>query len=170
MAFSVEGATMKLELLVGPIASGKSTYCRKAASEGAIILNDDSIVTAVHGGDYRLYNESLKPLYKSIENTLVCTALAMGQRLVIDRPNHSIRMRRRYIGLAHSFDATVELVMFKRELPEVHGERRFNSDSRGHTLDYWVDVARYHDSIYQPPDKTIEQFDDLIEWNFPKGS
>ena len=161
---------MKLELLCGPIASGKSTYCRTAAKEGAIILNDDSIVNAVHAGDYCLYNESLKPLYKSVENTLVCTALAMGLRLVIDRPNHSIRMRRRYIGLAHSFDATVELVMFKREIPEVHGERRFNSDSRGHTLDYWTNVARYHDSIYQPPDKTIEQFDSLIEWNFPKGN
>lgn len=158
---------MALELLVGPIASGKSTYCRKAASEGAIILNDDSIVTAVHGGDYRLYSESLKPLYKSVENTVVCMALSMGHRLVIDRPNHSVKMRRRYIGLSHSFDIPVTLVMFQRETPEVHGQRRFNSDSRGHTLDYWIDVAKKHDRIYEPPDQLMEQFDDLIEWKFP---
>lgn len=160
---------MKLELLVGPIASGKSTYCRKAANEGAIILNDDSIVTAVHGGDYRLYNESLKPLYKSVENTLVSVALAMGLRLVIDRPNHSARMRRRYIGLAHSFDCNVEIVLFKREAPEIHGQRRFDSDSRGHSLDYWIDVARHHDSIYEQPDQSIEQFDTMVEWQFKKG-
>lgn len=160
---------MKLELLCGPIASGKSTYSRKAASEGAIILNDDSIVNAVHGGDYCLYKKSLKPLYKSIENTLVCTALSMGLRVVIDRPNYSIKMRRRYIGLAHSLDAKVEIVMFKRESPEVHGNRRFNSDSRGHTLDYWIDAARHHESLYQPPDQTIEQFDSLIEWDFSQA-
>ncbi len=122
---------MKLELLVGPIASGKSTYCRKAAAEGAIILNDDSIVTAIHGGDYTLYKEALKPLYKSIETAIVSTALAMGLRVVVDRPNHSRKMRRRFIGLAHSLDAKVQLVMFKREIPEVHGERRFKSDTSG---------------------------------------
>jgi predicted kinase len=155
---------MKVELLVGPIASGKSTYCRKAASEGAIILNDDSIVTAVHGGDYRLYSKSLKPLYKSIENTIVSVALAMGLRLVIDRPNHSAKMRRRYIGLAHSFDCNVEIVLFKRESPEVHAQRRFDSDSRGKTLDHWIDAARYHESIYEPPNQSVEQFDTLVEW------
>lgn len=157
---------MKLELLVGPIASGKSTYCRKAAQEGAIILNDDSIVTGIHAGDYRLYKEALKPLYKTVETSVVTTALAMGLRVVVDRPNHSRKMRRRFIGLAHSLDATVQLVMFKRETPEIHGERRFKSDCRGHSLDYWVDVARVHDRIYEPPDQLIEQFDEVVEWTF----
>jgi predicted kinase len=165
----VKGITMKVELLVGPIASGKSTYCRIAANEGAIILNDDSIVNAVHGGDYRLYKESLKPLYKSIENTILSTAIAMQQRVVIDRPNHSVRMRRRYIALAQSFDSEVCLVLFKRESPEIHGQRRFDSDSRGHSLDYWIDVARYHDGLYEPPDKDLEGFDELIEWTYQKG-
>lgn len=157
---------MKLELLVGPIASGKSTYCRKAADEGAIILNDDSIVTALHGGDYRLYKEGLKPLYKTIETTIVSTALAMGLRVIVDRPNHSRKMRRRFIGLAHSLDAMVQLVMFKRETPEVHGQRRFNSESRGHSLDYWVNVAKAHERIYEPPDQLVEQYDEVIEWTF----
>ena len=157
---------MKMELLCGPIASGKSTYCKKAANEGAIILNDDSIVTAVHGGNYVLYKESLKPLYKSVENSIVSMSLAMGLRLVIDRPNHSVKMRRRFIGLAHSFDVPVKIVMFKREAPEVHGQRRFDSDARGYSLDYWIAACRAHDKIYQPPDQTIEQFDEIVEWDF----
>lgn len=157
---------MRLELLVGPIASGKSTYCKQAASEGAIILNDDSIVTAVHAGDYTLYDKALKPLYKGLENHLVCMALAMGRRLVVDRPNHSVKMRRRYIGLAHSFDIPVRLVLFKRDTPEVHGQRRFNSDSRGHSLEYWVDVAKAHDKIYEAPDQAREQFDEIEEYKW----
>ena len=52
-----------LELLVGPIASGKSTYSNKAAKEGAIIVNDDAIVTALHGGDHTLYDKALKPRF-----------------------------------------------------------------------------------------------------------
>ncbi len=157
---------MKIELLCGPIASGKSTYCREAGNEGAIILNDDSIVTAIHGGDYRLYQKSLKPLYKIIENTIVGTALAMGLRVVVDRPNHSMGMRRRFIALGHSFDVPVHLVVFKRDTPEVHGLRRFNSDARGHTIDYWINVAQYHESIYEPPNKDIEKFDEITEWEW----
>lgn len=155
---------MKLELLCGPIASGKSTYCRQAANEGAIILNDDSIVTAIHGGDYRLYNKSLKPLYKSVENSLISTALAMGLRVVVDRPNHSIKMRQRYIAIGKSFDVPVEVILFKRELPEIHGERRFKSDARGHDLNYWIDVARAHERLFETPDKNLEMFDSISEW------
>lgn len=161
---------MRLELLVGPIASGKSTYCRAAAREGAIILNDDSIVTAIHGGDYTLYDPLLKPLYKATENCVVGTALAMGRRVVVDRPNHSMKMRRRYIGLGHSFDVPVRLVMFKRESPEVHGERRFHSDRRGHDLNYWIDVAKRHESIYEVPRQEVEQYDEIVEWVFPGDS
>ena len=155
-----------MEILVGPVASGKSTYCRNAANEGAIILNDDSIVVAVHGGDYTLYKKEFKPLYKSIENNIVGTALAMNLRVIIDRPNHSRKMRRRYIGMAHSFDAEVEVVVFKRESPEVHGRRRFESDSRGHSLEYWIEAARYHESLFDTPDKSIEQFDKIFEWDY----
>ena len=45
-------------VLVGPIASGKSTYAQKMAVErGALIVNDDSIVTAIQG-ENTLYNKS----------------------------------------------------------------------------------------------------------------
>jgi predicted kinase len=157
----------KLELLVGPIASGKSTYCRQAAKEGAIIVNDDSIVHAIHAHDYQLYEETLKPLYKSIENNIITMALTMGRRVVIDRPNHSIAMRRRYIGLAHSFDTPVRLVMFERYSPEVHGERRFKSDSRGNSLECWIAIAKTHDSLYETPNQEVEHFDEQVFWEFP---
>lgn len=155
---------MTLELLVGPIASGKSTYCREAAKNGSIIVNDDSIVTSAHGGDYHLYNKALKPFYKSIENHMVSTALAIGLNVVIDRPNHSISMRRRFIAIAKSFDIPVTLIMFKRESPEVHASRRFNSDSRGHSLEYWIDAARYHESLYESPNQEIELFDKIVNY------
>lgn len=158
---------MRLELLVGPIASGKSTYCRTAAQEGAIIVNDDSIVTSVHGGDYRLYQKSLKPLYKSVENCIVSTALAMGKRVIVDRPNHSISMRRRYIGIGKSFDVPVRVVMFERRDPTVHGFRRAHGDARGYDAEYWTEVAQYHEDHYQQPNPDIEHFDEWVGWCWP---
>lgn len=151
-----------MEILVGPIASGKSTYCKKLAKEGAIILNDDSIVTAVHGGDYTLYNKDLKPLYKTIENTIICTCLAMKKKIIIDRPNYSLVTRRRYISLAKSFDEKVTLVLFKKELPEIHAKRRYESDARGHDFSHWLEVAKYHDSLYEEPNKELEFFDEIV--------
>ena len=31
-----------IDLLTGPIASGKSTYCIEKAKEGCVIINDDT--------------------------------------------------------------------------------------------------------------------------------
>ena len=150
-----------LEILIGPIASGKSSYCSQEARKGAIILNDDAIVTALHGGDYSLYDKKLKPLYKSIENSIVCTSLAMEKRIIIDRPNYSIAMRKRYIAIAKSFDVKVKFVVFKRESPEIHAKRRFESDSRGLSLDHWIRAANYHDKLFDLPNKEIELFDEI---------
>ena len=79
----------KVEILVGFIASGKSTYSKHRASQGAIVINDDAIVNAVHSNIYELYDKNLKPLYKAVENTILEMALALNRDVVIDRPNYS---------------------------------------------------------------------------------
>jgi len=53
----------KIQILVGMIASGKSTYSKHAARLGFIVVNDDAIVNAVHGEDYTLYDKKLKLLW-----------------------------------------------------------------------------------------------------------
>jgi len=153
----------KLEILVGPIASGKSTYCEQKAKDGAIIVNDDAIVTALHGGNYTLYSEDLKPLYKLAENVVVHGALTMGKLVIIDRPNHRASMRRRYIGLAKSLDLPVTIVMFKRESPLVHAKRRFFSNHRNLSLQHWEKTCKIHETLYEPPDADREGFDEIVE-------
>jgi predicted kinase len=144
---------LRVEILVGMIASGKSTYCQKRASEGAIIINDDAIVTAVHGGDYTLYDENLKHLYKSITNNILHMSLALGKHVVIDRPGITRSQRRRPIALANSLEASAVIIKFPMESPEIHAKRRYDHDDRGHTYTKWLDVARYHASIYEEPNE-----------------
>jgi hypothetical protein len=35
--------------------------------------------------------------------------------------------------------------------PEEHAKRRYESDSRGYSLEYWTKVAKAHLAEYEPP-------------------
>ncbi len=142
----------KLQVLCGMIASGKSTYARNAARNGAICINDDAIVKLLHSDDYTLYNENLKILYKTIENQIVGTALAMGRLVLVDRGlSVSIQGRQRWLALARSFDVSCEAVVFKNDGAGVHARRRADADARGHDYNYWLKVATFHDKQYSEP-------------------
>jgi predicted kinase len=155
-----------LELLVGPIASGKSTYCKQQNTTKTLFVNDDSIVNMVHCGNYKAYDKKLKTLYKSIENQIITSGANSGYNIIVDRPNHTRAMRRRYIGLAKSFDMTVNIILFSRMTPITHAFRRMKSDPRGYSLEYWSKVATEHDKRYQEPDKDIEGFDNIYFYDF----
>ncbi len=146
--------TSKVYVLVGHIASGKSTYCKNAATKGQIIVNDDSIVNMLHGGIYHFYDKKLKTLYKTLENNAVSLSLCLGKSVVIDRGvNVNKHARQRFISLARSFDVVCEAIVFPFETPEIHAERRTKSDGRGYNYDSWLEVANRHFSTYDAPTK-----------------
>lgn len=141
-----------IEVLVGHIASGKSTYCRQKAKEGFIVLSDDAITNMVHGGNHDLYDKYLKPLYKSIEDNIFHTAIAMNLSLVIDRGvDVSIKSRQRWIALARSMDVPISALVFEVFEPEVHAKRRFAADARGRSYEWWLKTANAHAKRYEAP-------------------
>lgn len=153
---------MKVEILIGNIASGKSTYCRRRVEEGAVVMNDDAIVNGLHCGIYTKYDKALKPLYKAIENAIVTSAITLGRDVVIDRGvNLTPRSRRRFVGLAHSMDAEAHAVIFEFCEPSIHADRRMSHDDRGHSAEYWLEVATVFHNKYIPPEEH-EGFDKVI--------
>lgn len=153
----------KVVILVGHIASGKSTYCKKLAKEGCLILNDDAIVNMLHADDYTLYDKKLKVLYKSLENSVITLGICLNKTILVDRGlNVTKQGRNRFIALANSFDVRCEALVFKAETPEIHATRRTNHDPRGHDYDYWLKVAQHHFSRYQVPTLS-EGFDSVTE-------
>jgi predicted kinase len=161
--------TQHVQILVGPVASGKSTYSRNAAQRGMVIVNDDAIVMAIHAGHYQLYDQSAKPLYKAVENTILQTAVALGRSVVVDRgTNNRPDSRRRWIGLAHSLDLPVVAVVFPDEGPEVHARRRFESDGRGASYEEWLKVAQHHADVGEPVNfYSDEGFDEVVTVQWP---
>ena len=150
-----------IQVLVGTIASGKSTYCRRKAHEGWLTINDDDILNMLHAGEYPLYDEKLKPLYKSIEDSALHAAILCGKDVIIDRGVNIRRVSRmRWIAIGHAVDVRVEAVVFPFCSPKEHSERRMNSDPRGLTSEYWTMVAEKHISQYEQP--VIEEGFDAI--------
>lgn len=142
----------KVIVLVGMIASGKSTYCKNAARSGQLVVNDDSLVNMLHADDYTLYDKKLKTLYKSLENQAIGQILSMGRSVLVDRGlNCSAAGRQRWVALAKSFDVPCEAIVFSNDGPETHAHRRTASDARGHPLEYWLRVANLHHDEYQVP-------------------
>lgn len=155
---------MTLILLVGPIASGRSTYAAKLAQEGALVVNDDAIVNAVHGGNYKLYSKNLKCLYKQIENSIIYYAIDKNLDVIIDRPNFKKPTRSRYINLAKSLDCKTFAVVFPWLGPDIHVQRRMISDSRGYSYEYWTKVYNHHLKCYELI--TTDEVDELsYKWD-----
>ncbi len=141
-----------VEILVGTIASGKSTYCKKRAKEGAIIVNDDAIVCSLHAGIYTLYDKSIKALYKSLESHIVNTAILIGRDVIVDRGvNLTPRSRRRFIGIATSLDVDCIAIVFPFCSPAIHAADRFKDDSRGLSYRAWEKVVEAHIEKYKRP-------------------
>jgi len=130
-----------MTLLVGPIGSGKSTYIRNVTKndKSIIVVNDDSIVASIHGNDESMYDEQLKPLYKTIENTIITFGLSLGRDIIIDKPNLKLETRARYISLAKSLDTEVKAIIFPFLDKETHVSRRMNH-SRGFSRETWEKV------------------------------
>ena len=161
---------MKIQVLVGMISSGKTTYSKNLAKSGYLTMNDDGVVNLVHGGQYTLYEKGLKPLYKSIENHIFSLAVILNRNLCIDRGlDISSSSRKRWIDLANSMDVEIEAVVFKNEGPEIHAQRRFISDARGHPYEYWLKVANKHNSSFEEP-STSEGFSKIHKISFDQIS
>jgi predicted kinase len=138
-------------LLIGQIASGKSTFAKEKAKQGCVIINDDTIVNMIHGTNH-LYKEGFKPLYKSIENHILFTSVCMGLNVVIDRAlDIRKESRARWIKTANSLDTDIIAVVFKKEDSMIHAKRRYYSDCRDISLTEWEEVAIQFDKDYTEP-------------------
>jgi hypothetical protein len=171
----------KLEILVGMIGSGKSTYARWRADRGALVVCHDDLAQALHGGRYR-YEADLKPLYRGMTYSLASLALARGWDVVIDRTHLTLEARSLWpagkttLGLICSHARSEDIlpggepgplelvaVRFPMGPPAEHARRRFESDARGRPYPEWLAAAEHHaaQAAAEPLDWVKEGFDGL---------
>ena len=163
---------MRIEVLIGMIASGKSTYARKRADEGALIVCHDGLTEMLHG-QYR-YEQEKRELYRRIEESIVKIALGNGLDVIIDRTHLTIESRKRWLDFARltstiPSETRIVAVRFPFEGASVHALTRFNSDPRGRSLEEWCKVALHHQAQadLEPlsDDEGFDQIIDIKEWS-----
>ena len=155
-----------IEILIGMIGSGKSTYARKRADEGALIISHDDLTQMLHGR-YR-YEQGLRDTYRLMEEDIAHIAITNGKDVVVDRCHLTAESRDRWVCFASRFLPRVlaVAVVFPIEDPEVHARRRFEADPRGRSYLEWLRVARHHnDQAAAEPIGPNEGFDVIRLWS-----
>src|SRR5947209_4182247 len=86
-----------IEVLVGMIASGKSTYARRRSKRGAVVVCHDDLVRSMHpDGEYMTHQPQV---YHETEAAMVRASIRAGCRVVIDRTNLTMASRSRWVDL-----------------------------------------------------------------------
>jgi predicted kinase len=162
---------MRLEILCGMIASGKSTYALKRAREGAMIISHDDLTAMLHG-EYR-YESGLRECYRRSEESLVMVAFDYGRDVIIDRTHLTREARKRWIDFAARLDwdevehgprPEVVAVVFPIEHPMIHARRRSDHDARGRSYPEWLEVAEHHHAQAMAEPIELSEGFDRIEW------
>lgn len=148
----------RIEVLVGMIGSGKSTYARERADAGAIVVSHDALTSMLHAR-YR-YEAELRRAYRRMEESIALVASSADRDVVVDRTHLTRESRRRWVEFGYSIGTPVVAVAFPVMHPRVHAERRFNDDPRGRTLAEWSKVALHHglQATAEPLDGPLEGF------------
>jgi hypothetical protein len=169
----------RMEVLVGPIASGKSTYARRRADEGALVISHDDLTQMLHTR-YR-YESGLRECYRKIEESIAWAVLTAGRDVVVDRTHLTRESRNRWLNWVswyvslNTFDdrgpeVPVVAVAFPIQSPFVHANRRFRNDSRGRSMEEWIDVAIQNvEQARTEPLSEHEGFTEILRIGAPEG-
>jgi predicted kinase len=150
-----------LIILVGNIGVGKSTYSRKLADEGYIVISRDQLRYGIGGGTpiFDHYYESI--IWKT-EFYMFKQFANLGVNLVIDSVAVNKRLRARYIKYAKSkgYYITVKILP-KISMNKSVNRRMKNPHGRKDRL-VWERIWNKFDAMYEEPTKD-EGMDEIIK-------
>jgi len=114
--------TPGLIILVGPPASGKSTFVREMIAAGRLdpeaVVSTDTIRAELYGDDPVGFDSDLAdPLVFAERDRRIVTRLAAGHYAVAESTNVTAQARRRLIAIAEEFGAPVTVLRFVQDIP-----------------------------------------------------
>lgn len=156
---------MKITILVGNIASGKSTYIRDNWEEGTFLISKDDhrkAISSYKNKDY-IWDETLEEFIHDIILDCFEAALYLNiENIILDETNMAIETRAPYVMLAMKYGYELEAIVFPDYGEGVHVERRM-SDNHGKECseEMWREVYNRKKDRYEEP--SIEEgFNNII--------
>ena len=151
---------MRMYIMCGNVGTGKSLFAKKIAKlEGGVIVNMDSIVESVHGGDNDRYNSVLRPIYHAAEKALIAEAAKESVPIIVDRTCIDRNARSRYIQAAKRRGYRVIAVDFGPGTEDSLHRRVI--EGRGIPRFQWEGTHSYMQGKWEPP-VLEEGFDHVI--------
>jgi predicted kinase len=132
-----------IECLVGMVGSGKSTYARKRADQGALVVSHDDLTRMLHGGRGR-YEPGLRQCYRDMLGHVVVSGFAAGRDVIVDRTHLTRESRQYWVDLGRFLKIACVAVAFPIYDAEMHATRRYSADPRDRTFAKWLEVAEHH--------------------------
>src|ERR1700678_1664455 len=86
-----------LVVLVGPPASGKTTWARRNG-RGAVHVSQDGLIGAITPDGF---DHVYRPIYRAAEDAVARAALQSGHTVIVDRTNRTRAHRERWLRVAH---------------------------------------------------------------------
>lgn len=120
---------MKVDILVGLPAAGKSTWLRKQSPKPVIMSSDDWVefYAEKEGISYdQAWQKYYKRAQRAAEKTFFDAMAESAPHIVIDRVNLTVRARNKIITPALSFGYEVNAIVFPTPDPEEHQRRLSN--------------------------------------------
>ena len=143
-----------LTLLVGNIASGKSTWCKEGLNKGMdIVLDKDSLREkyGVYKGVPYLWDEELERHIHQELMGKMGAFLSLGLNVIFDETCMHPVTRIPYIVLAEQVNVKVRAIVFPDKGSLVHVHRRMTHDARGYTWEQWEEVYEKKKESYLKP-------------------
>ena len=157
----------ELIILVGNIGCGKSRntmqWARQQTDNGWVVVNMDSIQQMIGAGDYNLYDNEKKPIYRAVEEKTITEALERGFSVVVDRTNMDRKRRKRVIDIGKRYHwVKIRCIDWG---PGTNGNLQTRLDeARGIPSERWVEVFKYMQESYNKPEEE-EGFDFIVNMN-----
>ena len=102
-----------LIVMVGNIASGKSTYIKDLVKKGYVVVCKDGIRYSLGGGEY-IFNPKYEPGIHEATMKLFVRLLLEGENIVIDETNMTVKTRKPYMIHARMTDYKITAVITKK--------------------------------------------------------
>jgi predicted kinase len=143
---------MTIHIIVGNIASGKTTLARKLAKSGAMIISLDALRWMRAGGEYE-YDEKWEPILRRSEEKILETAMFYKTDIVLDDARFVLASHRHVVArLAKEKGYTVVTHVMPRLSMQESVERRLKENfNQKITKKTWENVWKKFDVMYVEP-------------------
>lgn len=164
----------ELIIMVGNIASGKSTWIKRFLASDAgrsyIAVSKDALRIMMGGGNYN-FDENLEPLIHAITIETIMILMAEGRNIIYDETNMDVGSRQQILLLTKKFnhnlgyDYHIKAVVMPKLIKFASLLRKFHFIARNpnqeQDLEVWEKVWERKDKLFVTP--TFDEGFDNIE-------